>query len=306
MPASILGQQALTLPVGNKAARPTGVNGMIRANNETGYIEYYDPTTSTWIGIGAYFASGGSESVSGSYKIHQYTSSGTFTVSSGAKAIEILLVAGGGSTGGQDVTGGAGAGGLIYNSSYASTQGQYTITVGGGGSGGISANNTPGNPGGNTTAFGYTAVGGGGGGGGYTSSPSVMAGLSGGSGGGGGGNNSAPGGSGTPGQGYPGGPSSGPTWGTGAGGGAGGTGPTGVSQSQVPGGSYVTYSVSGSPANYAGGGYGNNDSGSVNQTGYDYNNNYLGTYGFGACGTGAPNTNPYNGNGGIVIIRYTI
>ena len=216
-----------------------------------------------------------------------------------------MLVAGGGSTGGQDVTGGAGAGGLIYNSSYAASVGTYSITIGSGGTGGIGANNTPGNPGTNSTGFGYTAVGGGGGGGGYTSSSAVMAGLSGGSGGAGGGNNSAPGGSGTPGQGYPGGSSSGPTWGTGGGGGAGGAGPNGSANNPVLGGAPAAYSLSGSSVNYAGGGYGTADSTAVYQTGYNYSGTYLGFYGYGACGTGLPNTNPYNGNGGIVIVRYT-
>lgn len=297
MPNTILGEQALTLPVGTTAQRPASPTaGMIRANSTTGYIEYYDTAASQWVGIGAFFAQGGSESQSGSYRVHTYTSGGTFQVVSGSKAIEVLLVAGGGGTG-FDVGGGGGAGGLIYTSSYFATVGTYSISIGGGG-GSTGSPGAKGSPGGNTTGFGYTAIGGGGGGGYPGSGP----GLSGGSGGGAGDQN-ASGASGTPGQGYPGGNSAG-AWGSGGGGGAGGAGANGSTGNMVGGGSPLSYSISGSSANYAGGGYGNADSGPMYSTGYNTGNNFLGTYGYGANGTGSPNTSPYSGNGGIAIVRY--
>ena len=63
-------------------------------------------------GIGtAIVASGGNESVEDGVKIHKFTSSGTFTVTSGGKA-DILIVAGGGASGNSGAAGG-GAGGAI-------------------------------------------------------------------------------------------------------------------------------------------------------------------------------------------------
>ena len=65
------------------------------------------------------------------YKYHTFTSPGTFTVTSGNKNLEFLVVGGGGA-GGQGA-GGGGAGGLVYSSSYPITPGPYSVTVGPGG-----------------------------------------------------------------------------------------------------------------------------------------------------------------------------
>ena len=74
MPSTILGEHALTLPVGTTAQRPgTPTAGMLRANSSTGYIEYYDTTASLWIGIGAFVGTGGTITTSGSYSIHTFT-----------------------------------------------------------------------------------------------------------------------------------------------------------------------------------------------------------------------------------------
>ena len=291
-----LNSQYVRLPVGTTAERPgSAAFGMIRKNSTTSYVEYYDTASTSWLGIGAFFAQGGTETTSGSYKIHTFTSAGSFSVFSGTKAIELLIVAGGGGTG-NDVGGGGGAGGLIYNSAYTATPGAYSITIGSGGASGNTSYVT-GTPGTNSTGFGYTAIGGGGGG----AYPSGAA-QSGGSGGGGGAPGGSAGASGTPGQGYPGGSSAPSSWGSGAGGGAGGTGPNGIQNTAVSGGAHATYSTSGSSANYAGGGYGNSDSGPVYSTGYDQNNSFRGTYGYGSNGTG---TTGVTANGGIAIIRYT-
>jgi len=242
---------------------------------------------------------GGTITTSGSYRIHTFTSSGTFTVPSGfSAASDVLIVAGGGGTG-YDVGGGGGAGGLLSQSPTLSS-GSYSITIGGGGGSGQSGS-AQGSDGGNTTAFGFTAIGGGGGG----AYPSNSSGRSGGS-GGGGGNTSSSGGSGTSGQGYGGGSSSSSSYGAGGGGGAGGAGSNGVVNVQVDGGAPVYSSISGTNTAYAGGGYGNYDAGTVRSTGTDKSGTSVGFYGFGANGTGAPNNSPYSGNSGIVIVRYQL
>ena len=67
---------------------------MLRKNTTTGYLEFWDPSTSTWIGIGEFSANGGSVSDSGGYRYHYFRESGTFTVVSGAKLVDFLIVAG--------------------------------------------------------------------------------------------------------------------------------------------------------------------------------------------------------------------
>ena len=74
---------------------------------------------------------GGTITTSGNYRIHTFTSSGTFTVNT-ADNVETLIVAGGGSGGGS-TAGGGGGGGLIYNPAYAVTTQAYTVTIGNGG-----------------------------------------------------------------------------------------------------------------------------------------------------------------------------
>jgi hypothetical protein len=215
--------------------------------------------------------------------------------------VEVLVVAGGGGTG-YDVGGGGGAGGVIYNSAYQITNAAaITVTIGAGGGSGQVFNSRGTN--GNNSVFGSLTAIGGGAGGGYAD-PSIAPGLDGGSGGGGGNYQSAAGGNGTPGQGFNGGSSAAGTWGSGGGGGAGGPGANGIANQTVAGGAYVTYTISGQSENYAGGGFGAFDSQTLRPTGQDSNGTTLGTYGFGANGTGAPNNSPYSGNQGIVIVRY--
>jgi hypothetical protein len=215
--------------------------------------------------------------------------------------VEVLVVAGGGGTG-FDVGGGGGAGGVIYNSAYQITNAAaITVTIGAGGGSGQTL--TVRGTNGNNSVFGSLTAIGGGGGGAYNSAATAP-GLDGGSGGGGGNYQSAAGGNGTPGQGFNGGSSAAGTWGSGAGGGAGGPGANGIANQTVAGGAYATYAISGQSANYAGGGFGAFDSQTLRPSGQDSNGNTLGTYGFGANGTGSPNNSPYSGNQGIVIVRY--
>jgi len=233
--------------------------------------------------------------------------------------IDYLIVGGGGGAG-FDVGGGGGAGGVVVGTAFSIAPGSTAIafTIGGGGTSAQSA--VVGNNGNATTATfsGSTGAGavvapGGGGGGSHTgANNSPTLGQSGGSGGGGGSQYGSSGGGSSQGS-YPsfngvgygnsGGTSYTGQWGGGSGGGAGGAGVTGTG-AYVTGGAPYTSSISGSSVNYAGGGYGNSDSGTVYVTGYNSSNVQQGYYGYGANGTGAPNNSSYNGNPGIAIVRY--
>ena len=85
----------------------------------TGGTVYTDPTNSN-------------------YKIHQFTSNGTFVITSAPPnpTVEVMMVGGG--AGGS--FGGGGAGGYIYNSSFGVSTGSFTVGVGSGSNG--QGNNT--------------------------------------------------------------------------------------------------------------------------------------------------------------------
>ena len=86
----------------------------------------------TGIPILAFAATGGTVSTITGYKVHTFTSSGTFTATKSG-TVEVLIVAGGGggaSAGG----GGGGGGGILHNTSKLLTAGTYTVTIGAGGS----------------------------------------------------------------------------------------------------------------------------------------------------------------------------
>lgn len=84
-------------------------------------------------------ASGGTVTVSGGYTYHTFTSSGTFTVESGSKAIDYFMIGGGGAGCGAGATfytaGGGGAAEDITTTDYLIGSGIYTIDVGAGGIG---------------------------------------------------------------------------------------------------------------------------------------------------------------------------
>ena len=211
--------------------------------------------------------------------------------------VEVLVVAGGGG-GGMDMGGGGGGGGVLYNSSYAVTQGTaVTVTVGNGGYGAPAGNTYRGDgagpqsnahqftisatQGGNSVFGSLTAIGGGFGASSYYGyTPNSGVGGTGGSGGGcsgytHGGERYVDGTNGSTannvsGQGYPGGNSGDPTTATdnhysGGGGGAGGrgtSGPNHVGPNGIRGngGQGVLYSTM-SPYYFAGGGGGSGYSG---------------------------------------------
>lgn len=256
-------ENGFTLPsFASDPANP--VAGQMYYNTTDNVIKNFNG--STWSLMSNKFtATGGTESTysdgNTNYKVHTFTSSGTFTADS-AGSIDVLIVAGGGSGGGY-VGGGGGAGGLIYQTGIAVNPTTYTINIGAGGAiGPNTTNSATGNAGSNTTAFGLTAIGGG-----YGSNYDDTIGGSGGSGGGAGGHqNTGPfsGGSGTSGQGYAGGSSTGPrqdpyTAGGGGGGSAGIGGNATAGQVTAPsGGPGTQINIDGN--NYywaAGGGAGN-------------------------------------------------
>jgi len=277
-------------------------------------------------------ATGGTTTEDGNFKVHTFTSPGTFTVSclgsgpTGDK-VDYVVVAGGGGSG-YDGGGGGGAGGYreglnpgSYTASPLATTGLtvtatgFPITVGAGGTIGSPPSN-PGTNGSNSIFSSITSTGGGGG----SSGPEN--GSNGGSGGGSWRSTCSSGGAGntppvTPAQGTNGGSAT-ETSGASGGGGATAVGGNGSAPTAGPGGAGATSSINGTPTARAGGGGGGAD-GPSSQTG--------GTGGAGGGGTGGKRCGPGNSGGsantgggaggggaggavglsggsGIVIIRY--
>jgi hypothetical protein len=125
-----------------------------------------NPDVAVAVGGGGFSATGGdlanALAPGNGYKYHTFGSPGTFTVSSGSRNIEVLLVAGGGGggDGGGGNGGGGGAGGVRYYPSLPISPGPYLIEVGPGGNAAPRYDN-PGTAGTPSTAFGKTATGGG-------------------------------------------------------------------------------------------------------------------------------------------------
>jgi hypothetical protein len=325
------GTGSLKIPSGTTAQRPSSPTvGMIRYNTSNSEVEGY--IGSDWKSFSTTFvASGGTETdatISGvTYRIHAFTSSGTFQVTAGSSNIDVLIVAGGGGGGGS-TAGGGGAGGLIYQAAVGVLVGSYTITVGAGGAGSRradagSANNTNGA---NTTAFGYTALGGGYGYSGAETGSRLA--NSGGSGGGGGAYNgnditTSSGAAGTSGQGFAGGAGNdGGNWG---GGGGGGATAVGVDQTGTRAGgagsdrSSIYATTYGESGVFAGGGGGGAYNNGVTQGGTGGGGNggdgqtHVPTAGSANTGGGGGGGGFYQygpgggaGGSGIVIIRYQI
>ena len=106
------------------------------------------------IGKGEVFAeaTGGTVTTVGDYKVHAFTSSGTFTVTQLADTneFETLVVAGGAGPGNTFAAGGGGGGGITnHQTGQALTAAAYTITVGGGGAGAGNSSGWPNTPTGN-------------------------------------------------------------------------------------------------------------------------------------------------------------
>ena len=320
------GTGALTVPSGTTEQLPsTGLAvGMIRFNTTVNKLQVYDGTA--WQSIGGISATGGTVTEVGGYRIHTFTSDGTFTLISGGD-VDYLVVAGGGSgsMGRGDYYvpgGGGGAGGMLTGSFPNLVPSSYTITVGAGGASvPYNGSGTEGNPGTDSTFHTSTAIGGGRGRLNNTTSNG-----DGGSGGGsgGGGTNTPPakdGGSGTLNQGNDGGRSEPYTFNGynnnagGGGGGAGGSGSDATTATGGAGGNGFNSSISGSSTTYAGGGGGSGNtfgSGGSGGGGRGTNNNSNAisgtpnTGGGGGGGRGGGGGASGAGGSGIVIIRYLI
>lgn len=285
--------------------------------------------------------SGGTVTTSGGYRIHTFTSSGNFTVSSGVTLSCECLIVGGGGGGGRHSGGGGGAGGLLYygaetpktpnGAALSIGGGTHTVSVGAGAAatgGSYSSSNITGN---NSTGQGaqgfdgtasslaisggstYSATGGGGGG--YY----AYGGRAGGS--GGGGSRGHGGGSGTSGQGFAGGAGSYGASTPYPGSGGGGAAEVGENNNQgnLAGGDGLQYSISGSATYYAGGGGGHVQDNTAGWSGGDGGQGGGGRGNKASAGVaGTANTGGggggdyYNASGagaggsGIVIIRYQL
>ena len=279
----IAGTDALKLPTGTTAQRPTGATGMVRMNTSIGQPEWYDTTSSSWVSFA-------SETGTCTYDIQYF-------------------VLGGGGGAGADRAGGGGAGGYRLACTTLISGTSYYAIVGAGG-----ASNVYGVQGGRSSFNSIASIGGGAGGDGNTN-PGTDGGSGGGGGNSGGGNVSGAAGAGTTGQGNSGGTGTytAPGYGTGGGGGAGAAGANGTSTTSGNGGDGCQNTICGVSRYYAGGGgagnYGGGTSGTGGQGGGG-NGVYNGTAGSGAAnsggGGGSVGTGGTGGSGGsgIVIIRY--
>ncbi len=144
-------------------------NGRVWINNTTAsapLVSVYGNNTWRMPGLGSDFTATGGNTVTtvGNYRVHTFTSSGTFSVtaSSTSKNIEVLLVGGGGGT--CSYAGGGGGGEVVHVTSHNVPAGNYPITIGAGGNGETGNNGFNINRHGtSTTALGQTALPGGGG-----------------------------------------------------------------------------------------------------------------------------------------------
>lgn len=238
--------------------------------------------------LGSYIvATGGTITTDGDYKVHTFTGSGNFVITSGAGDVEYLIVAGGGGAG-AFASGGGGAGGLLTGTQNKGV-GTYPVVIGAGGT--VSTNGS------SSTLFGLTTIGGGFGG--------RFSNIDVGSGGSGGGSASYRNlfGTGTSGQGNNGGTSTGD--GGGGGGGAGAVGSSTTGFNGANGGNGVQfYGVY-----YAGGGGGGSNStagtGGLGGGGNGGSaNSQAGSANTGGGGGGDRLGNFVNGGSGIVIVRY--
>jgi len=233
-------------------------------------------------GGGIMSATGGTITTDGDYKVHSFTTDGTFTPSVDGY-VEYLVIGGGGNGAGYGasmVSGGGGGAGGFRTGYLAVTKQAYSITVGAATEDSVFSS--------------ITSVGGGNGG-----QPTPTSGGS----GGGSGASSPSGAAGTSGQGNTGGTGTG-NWGytttrSGGGGGSGGAGGNSDGTNGGAGGAGTASSITGSSVTYAAGG-----------EGVAHTRSTAGTPGAANTGNGGGGTGGMGGNSGgaggtgIVIIRY--
>ena len=300
--------QTNNVTLANNSSKINGICGNADLNTEDQSVTliYVDSTkgwrvvqdsTSSVSGSAYITATGGTITCCGDYKIHTFTSDGTFCVSAGAGPLAVadyLVIAGGGGGANSNHGAGSGAGGfresknpaapwtaspLASATSLPVSSTTYPITVGGGGSAGTSGSR--GGNGSNSVFSSITSTGGGGGGTSGPISPPAPSGTGDGQAGGSGGGQRAgynpnaygpPGAAGntpptSPPQGNPGGRGYDGQSTITSGGGGGGSGAAGSdalaaggpSGGGGNGGAGVTTSITGTPTAYAGGGGGGTD-----------------------------------------------
>ncbi len=137
--------------------------GMWTLSQAAGYIKQgLWPTQGNFAPI---VATGGTVVDFGGYRIHRFTTSGNFVITSApaGATFELFIIAGGGGGGAGSSSGPAGgAGGAYWNTSFACPSvGTYPIVIGAGGAGVNNSTSLNGTQGGDSTAFGLTLVGGG-------------------------------------------------------------------------------------------------------------------------------------------------
>ena len=252
------------------------------------------------------------------FRVHTFTSGGTFIVSENTNNFDYLIIAGGGGGGGGYQGGGGGAGGMLSGLASLNAE-SYLVTVGDGGrraqSGQVNLN------GDNSTALGVTVIGGGRGSGEMQAfgGPANYGATSGGSGGGTGHSIYQPALQGTALQGNAGGTNWGGCCSNAGGGGAGGVGGYAPSQGNAGvGGAGRSSNITGTVTFYAGGGGGANRANSNRASGGSGGGGAGGNNDTG--GTGLSNTGGGGGGGGsnvgtgisgaggsgVVIIAYRI
>jgi len=179
-------------PNGTDKIDGVNANAVLNTEDQSVTLVYVDSTkgwravqdsTSNVTGAAYIAATGGTVTCCGDYKIHTFTSPGTFCVTAGSgplAVVDYLVVAGGGGGGGVARAGGGGGGGYRESSGASSgsysvsplgacvsalpvTVTAYSITVGAGGAGQPPAGNGAGSQGGNSIFSTITSAGGGGG-----------------------------------------------------------------------------------------------------------------------------------------------
>ena len=136
-----------SLPSGLSINSSTGsITGTPSGNSDGNYTFTVSAATSTGTSTRQFiiaivnYPEGGSVTTTGGYRYHAFTSSATFTVSSGfTPTVEIFMMGAGGG-GGSWVPGGGGAGGCVNldsPASFATSAQAYSVTIGGGGSGAV-------------------------------------------------------------------------------------------------------------------------------------------------------------------------
>ena len=315
-------------PNGSQKIGGIAASAKLNVDGQAATFVYADDTKG-WVNVqnaedteeGATFvaATGGTvTTVCTNFKVHTFTSPGTFCVSSagsdgGSNTVDYLVIAGGGGGGdgaGSSTNAGGGGGAGGYRESSGTASGSYTVSPLGAGVSAlpvavtgypvaIGAGGTTGSSGSNSVFTGTTTITSAGGGNGGNGSSSQTTGSTGGSGGGG---NTNPGGGAagntppvSPPQGNPGGSGLGCT--SGGGGGATAAGSNAAPGSGGAGGTGGTSSINGTPTARATGGDGGPASGPAGTP-------QTANTGNGAPRGGAPGNAGGTGGSGIVIIRY--